>query len=342
MAKNAQIPRAHYASRGRLWRFAAIVFAFAFVLTVVEAYAKPDHRLATLATGLFPLVGAPIGWFACPRLSPRMSYQVGRAFLLLSLLSALVSMFNWRGTPVASAMGFHMVLVVVFTASFFRRRDVVAVLLVGGMGSLAVLVVDGPQLTDLLVWLPMMFATTGAGIVLVAFTEAAEALSYGDALTGVMNRRGWEMNFVEAVERSRRSEHPMSVLLIDLDWFKQVNDRFGHSGGDEVLRDAVTSWHGILRGGDSVARLGGDEFAVLLERADAGEAVAIGERLSESVHAATGVTCSVGVATLIRGGDATQLVAAADAQLYAAKHAGRARVMATEVGRSGAQAPVSA
>lgn len=310
---------------------------FASLVTCGEAIARPDAWRASVATGLFPLIGAPVSWFRGPKLSPHWSYLLGRIFLVLGVLSASASIYTWRGTQVAGGMGFHLVLAVVFAAAFFHKRDLLYTLALAGVTSLAALVADGLQIEDVLAWLPMMLALCGAGLMLSAVTRRADTLAYGDPLTGAANRRGWDIVFQEAADRHRGGGRAMSVLLIDLDNFKAVNDRFGHGGGDDVLKRAVDNWQTLLRTADILARLGGDEFALLLEGVDHAHAMEVGARMVSSLGDQTGVTCSVGVATLGPGADPDLLIAAADSRLYAAKHAGRNVVRGIQVNAAGAE-----
>ncbi len=325
------IPRTHISDRARAWRFASLVLAASVVMTMIEATARPDERVASLLTGLFPMIGSPIAWKYGARLTPWWSYQLGRLFLLLGIISASASIYSWRGTPVAGAMGFNLVVAIVFTAAFFRRRDLVHMLILSSVTSLVALTADGIQIEDALSWLLMMLGVTATGVVLHLVTGTAEALAYGDPLTGLENRRAWDLMIGEAVTRHRHGIQPMSVIVIDVDNFKQINDRFGHDGGDEVLRRAAGTWRELVRSEDTLARLGGDEFALLIEGGTHPDALAIAQRLAEALRAATDATCSIGVATLTAGGDPKLVVAAADAQLYVAKHAGRDRVCGIEV-----------
>lgn len=189
----------------------------------------------------------------------------------------------------------------------------------------------------------------------VANNERLKHIGLTDALTGVHNRRYFEQRLREEVDRSLRKGSPLSCLLIDLDHFKQVNDRHGHLIGDAVLREVSEQVKDQLRLSDAMARYGGEEFAVLLVQTDTASAIAIAERIRERVLSrpvvlpdgeTLSVTLSVGVSTLhqaVRGADvdarARELVAAADRALYAAKRAGRNRVV---FGPSGATTPTAA
>jgi two-component system, cell cycle response regulator len=177
----------------------------------------------------------------------------------------------------------------------------------------------------------------------VANNERLKHIGLTDALTGVHNRRYFEQRLREEVDRSLRKGSPLSCLLIDLDHFKQVNDRHGHLIGDAVLREVAEQIKDQLRLSDAMARYGGEEFAILLVQTDAASAVAIAERIRERVGSrlvvlpdgkTLSVTVSVGVSTLyesLRGANidarARDLVAGADRALYAGKRAGRNRVV---------------
>lgn len=162
-----------------------------------------------------------------------------------------------------------------------------------------------------------------------------ERLSYTDGLTGVANRRALEKALSSEWERSLRSGSPLSFLLIDVDFFKQVNDRHGHRAGDEYLIAISGALHAaVFRSIDVIGRYGGDEFAVVLSSTDASAAETVGERMCQEVRKlpienfsiATGfATVSIGIATCFTFTEPTPggLLNAADDALYAAKRAGR-------------------
>lgn len=156
-----------------------------------------------------------------------------------------------------------------------------------------------------------------------------------DSLTGLANRMHTVHLAQEALARAQPGTEPATLLLLDLDHFKQINDRLGHPAGDRVLQRLAEVIRGALRAGDIAGRLGGEEFIVLLPHTDAAAAHAIGERLRTRLAASCGdlgvaVTCSIGLATadsgrLIR---LDELYARADQALYRAKQAGRNRIEA--------------
>lgn len=158
-----------------------------------------------------------------------------------------------------------------------------------------------------------------------------------DDLTGALTRRG----FVEAVEkemaRFNRYGRPSSIVMLDLDRFKAINDGYGHGAGDQVLRQMGRICGDLLRPSDSWGRLGGEEFALLLPETDAGAALTTAERIRRAIEthrfAISGgrtlaVTASLGVAPLLPGiASAEDWLAAADALLYRAKAEGRNRAL---------------
>lgn len=146
-------------------------------------------------------------------------------------------------------------------------------------------------------------------------------LAETDELTGLPNRRVWDETISRAVGYARRTGRPLCVGLIDLDHFKDFNDKHGHQGGDRLLKSAAAAWRTVLRGGDTLARYGGEEFAVALPSCIAPEAEIVLERLRALTPA--GQTCSVGLAEWVFGESAEELVARADEALYQAKRGGR-------------------
>jgi diguanylate cyclase (GGDEF)-like protein len=163
-----------------------------------------------------------------------------------------------------------------------------------------------------------------------------ERLAMTDELTGVFNRRSLFDLGDKEVARARRTGASLSALLLDLDLFKRVNDKYGHLGGDAVLVRFVEVVRGCLRSSDILARYGGEEFLVLLPDVGSAGAKVVGERIRATIEASTffigavplKITASVGVATFVAAGDPTlaSLVARSDAALYIAKRDGRNRV----------------
>ncbi|MDP3859487.1 MAG: diguanylate cyclase [Stagnimonas sp.] len=166
-----------------------------------------------------------------------------------------------------------------------------------------------------------------------------ERLSSTDLLTGLWNRRHFDEVVARELAFSERERSPVSLLLFDLDHFKQVNDRFGHAVGDLVLKTAAERLRAAARTTDQVFRWGGEEFAVLAPATSAPAATAIAERLRASVAAqdfpeAGVVTISAGVAEHLGAEAAQHWFERADAALYRAKEEGRDRVVTAAGGAS--------
>jgi diguanylate cyclase (GGDEF)-like protein len=165
------------------------------------------------------------------------------------------------------------------------------------------------------------------------YVERVKQLAYLDGLTGIFNRRFFELRIMEEIERARRYGTGMAVIMADIDQFKRLNDEFGHVLGDEVLRQVSSLFHQQLRKIDVVCRYGGEEFGILLTQTNAHHAMNIAEKLRKMVAGwqfpgvPRTVTISAGTAAFPEHGTTRDaLVRAADSALYAAKQAGRNRV----------------
>jgi len=171
-----------------------------------------------------------------------------------------------------------------------------------------------------------------AGLKRIESESRLAYLAQFDALTGLPNRALLSDRFAQLIAGAKRRGAPLSVLFVDLDEFKLVNDTLGHAGGDELLKEVAARLHSCVRSGDTVARISGDEFAVLLadmaKPEDAGlVAQKIIDRLGEPFHIQgkeVFVTASIGIAAFpADGADAETLIGAADAAMYRAKQSGR-------------------
>lgn len=166
--------------------------------------------------------------------------------------------------------------------------------------------------------------------------QAVESLATTDGLTGLFNRRTFQLRIEEMRERAHRQGRTLSLILCDIDHFKKINDTRGHLVGDEVLRQIAKLLAETVRKVDLAARYGGEEFAILLEATEEDGAFLLAERIRQeaerlTLHSDKGTffcTLSLGIATFPGDGTTTlELIAHADAALYAAKHQGRNRVV---------------
>jgi diguanylate cyclase (GGDEF)-like protein len=163
------------------------------------------------------------------------------------------------------------------------------------------------------------------------FTQMQQ-LALTDGLTGCVNRRSFEMQLERDLRLATRMRQPVSLIMLDIDHFKRVNDTYGHDAGDAALRFLADVLRDELRGVDTAARYGGEEFAVILPQAGLDGALIVAERLRSrlemtEVPGIGHITASFGLATFpLHANSRDQLVGAADRALYESKHAGRNRI----------------
>ncbi len=155
-----------------------------------------------------------------------------------------------------------------------------------------------------------------------------------DALTGVFNRRAFLTLLRKTAAQLERLHKPLSILLVDLDHFKRINDNAGHKTGDKALRHFIHIAQGCIREGDVIGRIGGEEFAIFLPTADLAEAHVVAQRLRGSLeahplaykHSRIGITASIGIASKLPDESAEAALHRADKAMYRAKRNGRNRV----------------
>ncbi len=189
--------------------------------------------------------------------------------------------------------------------------------------------VDGQRLSAV----EMLATLSGSAIEASRLHAATERLSQFDPLTQLANRRRLGADLDSAVANAKRHGSPMSVIMLDLDHFKELNDRYGHQQGDVVLQEVASTIRTAMRDGETAYRYGGEEFAILVTRGGPEEAAQLAERLRSRVEADFRrgdkqlVTASFGVAGLPEhAGDGEALLSEADRALYSAKNSGRNRV----------------
>ena len=175
--------------------------------------------------------------------------------------------------------------------------------------------------------------------VAVANAQARERLAtqaLTDPLTGLSNRRAFDERLAEETDRAHRHGRALALMLVDVDHFKSINDRFGHAAGDRVLVHLANDLHEVMRHGDLLARIGGDEMAMILADCPPDQAEEVARRMLAAIEADSSlskrhdVTLSIGVAGLAPGESADALRRRADQALYRAKDSGRNQVVADE------------
>jgi diguanylate cyclase (GGDEF)-like protein len=321
-------------------RIAGMLFSVAAVTTIPvnQLLVRPAvdgrvHELTAmaLATGLVCLV---VRWDRLP---------AGWLHVVPLLASVEVVLTMWGVGPHARVYVWFLVFIVVFCAFAFDRRGEVALHLCAVMAAGAYPLLTAPPadranaLAESLVAAPILLVAAGVVVHLrERLTAAVGALAdqaLSDPLTGVGNRRLLEARLDYEVTRHRRNGRPLSVLVLDLDGFKHVNDTLGHPAGDQLLREVAAVLCATVREQDTVVRQGGDELCVVAPETDAAEGAALAERIKAALrHLDAGgapLSASTGVATFPQDAASAELLLAhADDVQRADKAAGRARVPA--------------
>lgn len=278
-----------------------ILFKLAVVFYGLEIFSPAEY------VNVLPLGSYPLAFAAVPILlwaSFRLGFRTAMTGTLLLSIIALWGTMGGSGPLMGKGATDALVLVQIFT----------------GVISVTILLVAATQFQLRQYRQQLERANT-------VLTEA----SLTDALTGAHNRRGFDQRLADELERAARYKQPLSLLLMDVDLFKQHNDLFGHIAGDEVLKSVVRLLQSQVRATDTVARQGGDEFAVLLPNTGSESAIMMAERFRVAIERASWpgkpVTVTVGAATLPpESTHGARLLALADQALYEAKEAGRNRV----------------
>jgi len=178
-----------------------------------------------------------------------------------------------------------------------------------------------------------LFEVGDMAVQLNASLQQIEHLAVTDSLTDTYNRRKFDEIIAEEHDNGKNKKPPFSLIMFDIDYFKRVNDKFGHSVGDEVLKQLCRLIRGLIRQGDLLIRWGGEEFILLLPATEMKEAEPFAERVrleveQESFHKVGQITISLGVAQLREGDSIDDLIKRVDNSLYKAKRQGRNRVIA--------------
>ncbi|NJC65679.1 GGDEF domain-containing protein [Planosporangium flavigriseum] len=293
--------------------------AFTYCLITMH---EPNRGFMLVGYGSAMAAGAIGAWAAKTVTTKASVYRISFAIFLVSLAVAGIGAYWDGGADSPAALGF--VTTSVFLAIYTPHLRAMIGLEALSLGAFLVVGMAGPpprpgHLFIYVAGMLVLISVCGTQARLVARQRAQlRALAELDPLTGALNRRGLA-DLATRLFRNGGGPGP-SVVCLDVDRFKQVNDSLGHAAGDELLRRTVSMAREVLRSGDAIARTGGDEFVVVLVDADEATARSVAGRIGAAVREPTGV--SVGWATAPRDGATLEaLIQVADRRLYRAKQA---------------------
>jgi diguanylate cyclase (GGDEF)-like protein len=257
--------------------------------------------------------------------------------LLMALNAVIVSVMvaNARTSAGAMLAAFAYPWTTMYVAHFFSRRAVCAQALLISVGFAAGLIAGGlPNMA--IVWVVVTGTVWSTGLVLANLSESLRQRAATDPLTGLLNRNGFLALAARERAIAERTHTPLTLAVLDLNGFKQVNDQLGHAAGDRLLADLGRRWRECLRAGDILARHGGDEFVLLLPSTSPREADGVLERLHVD---GLPVRWAVGVSEWLPGEDLDACLARADRSLYRAKQSVERNTPAAEGLRAGLLLP---
>jgi diguanylate cyclase (GGDEF)-like protein len=229
----------------------------------------------------------------------------------VGILTAVVSLAHAIGATGAS-IGY--VWITLYAAFFFERR-IARTYLVGAAACFVIALSANPFPGFVAIGLPLVLTIIVVSEATNRLVAALHRAATTDALTGLLNRHGLFTAAEHTLAQAVRARQPLTVMLVDLDGFKQINDEQGHAAGDDVLRSLARAWQPHLRHSDVVARVGGDEFVVVMPDTDPSAAVEMAQRL----RACSPIAWSFGLSLAGHGRGLDELLADADADLYRAK-----------------------
>lgn len=311
--------RSFFSQRSRVGAALEIAAALAVVSVLPLHHWSRSSFVVLSAAASFAMAHAAARFAIGERL-PRWSLHVD--VVLGNLFVSVVVVVSAKGHVELENL---YLLVELFALLYLPLRSALAHLASAGVAYAAILgFVARSVEPPVVAWLAVFGTAAVLGASVVGLVSVLRLSAREDPLTGLANRRSWDERLEEELERSRRSGTPLSVVVVDLDEFKAVNDAHGHATGDHLLRVLATSWHEVARdGGAFLARLGGDEFALLAPGSDEKAARHLADRLGEALP--EGVFASIAAATWDGEEHASDLLRRADRNMYRVKRCRRLR-----------------
>ena len=295
-----------------LWLAAILLASAATCFTFAAVPPTPETpRVFDLAMGVIAIALAVLELTLLPHVRDGWGLDLGLAVAVV--LSGLGTMWMPKAQG-QLLIGFGLVLMGVHAAYFRPRRRLVG-LLVLMLVSYGVGLVISPRLPSPLYFLVVAGTILGVTLLISSMATRMHDLAFRDSLTGLLNRRGFDVAVAPIAGMVARADTHVTVGVIDLDGFKAYNDAYGHFAGDDFLVDLSAAWLGGLRRGDLMARFGGDEFVLVLPKSTPAD----GHELAERLRALHPGEWSVGFTEWRPGEDVTDALTRADLALYADK-----------------------
>jgi diguanylate cyclase (GGDEF)-like protein len=329
---------------------AAALYSAAVLIDLIEGFLRGGPNFS-LVPGLIALAIVPVLLAVGPRLPRSALAPLGP--IGVALIAAALATVPGAGDGAVLYMW-----PVLWTVFFFGLPGAISIVACIGVAHGLVLGSLSSRSGYVDRWVDVMVSVSVVAAVVLMLTRRNDELlarlageARTDTLTGLLNRRGFEERASVELAHARREGHAIAVVSFDVDYFKRVNDEWGHEMGDRVLARLGAVLNSQSRDVDVVARIGGEEFVVLLPGTDSADADAFTQRIRRALAAADAselptVRVSAGVASAIAPENVEPLLHRADSALYAAKRAGRDRTVisrdAEASGASGLQAGVTA
>jgi diguanylate cyclase (GGDEF)-like protein len=293
------------------------------MLVTVSSEGTLWQQLVIVAAGVALFLILDFGQRLVPVPTPQW-----QALLIVGLNTAVVTLLvHLRGGASQFTLAFYMLNVGFATVAFDEQLGLATSLLSVMAQMQLSLMTQKPQ--QPLAETALMLVVLIIMVAILMRVNRMQEYALHDAVTGLRNHRYFQDRFRDELKRSERYGSPTSLMLLDLDDFKNVNDRFGHAIGDNVLRLTGETLKDNARVSDVVCRYGGEEIAVILPETSLGDALTVAERFRQAIERLPEppghrITISVGVACYPdHGNQPDQLIGAADAAMYRAKHAGK-------------------